>query len=93
MPEYLAGIDVGTSGVKAMIADPDGNIIAISYEEYQSNYPKTNWVEQDTELVIGKTFVACRKAIYSSKIDPKSIISVVFLPKDPPSLLLIKTIM
>jgi xylulokinase len=60
---YLVGIDVGTTGAKAMVVDLAGNVVGSGYREYPCIYPKQNWVEQDAELVIAKTFEACKDAV------------------------------
>ncbi|MCK4925121.1 MAG: hypothetical protein KAS61_09110, partial [Spirochaetes bacterium] len=63
MSDYLVGIDVGTTGAKALVVDLRGNLLGSGYREYPCLYPKPNWVEQDAELVIQKTFEACREAL------------------------------
>jgi sugar (pentulose or hexulose) kinase len=78
MSDYLVGIDVGTTGAKALVVDLKGNLLGSGYQEYPCLYPKPNWVEQDAELVIQKTFEACREALANSGIDPKKVISVGF---------------
>ena len=78
MKKYLLGVDVGTTGSKAMILDLEGNIVGSGYGEYPCVYPKPDWVEQDAELLIQETFKACRTAVESSGIDPQEIISVGF---------------
>ena len=78
MSDYLVGIDVGTTGAKALVVDLKGNLLGSGYREYPCLYPKPNWVEQDAELVIQKTFEACREALANSSIDPKKVISVGF---------------
>ncbi len=78
MKKYLVGVDVGTTGSKAMILDLKGNVIGKGYGEYPCLYPNPNWVEQDAEMLIQETFKACKGAILDSKIDPNEIISVGF---------------
>jgi xylulokinase len=39
---YLAGIDIGTTGTKAVIFDLTGSTIASAYREYSCVYPKPN---------------------------------------------------
>ena len=46
---YLLGIDVGTSGAKALLIDLDGNVIASATEEYPLHTPRPLWAEQDPE--------------------------------------------
>jgi xylulokinase len=43
----LIGIDVGTSGTKALLVDEKGKILASATEEYPLYAPKPNWSEQD----------------------------------------------
>ena len=44
---YIAGLDIGTTGVKALITDTEGRIIGIAYREYPCKFPFPGWVEQD----------------------------------------------
>jgi xylulokinase len=78
MAKYIVGIDVGTTGSKAMVIDLSGNVIGSGYREYTCIFPKQNWVEQEVELLIQKTFEACKDAVKNSGVDPKEIASVGF---------------
>jgi xylulokinase len=43
----LLGIDVGTSFVKALLATPDGQIVAQAQSPYATHHPRPGWAEQD----------------------------------------------
>ena len=43
----LVGIDVGTSGVKAIALSPTGEILARAEREYPLATPQPGWAEQD----------------------------------------------
>ena len=43
----LLGIDVGTTGCKAVAFDDSGSIIASAYREYPLQFPKPGWIELD----------------------------------------------
>ena len=45
----LVGIDVGTSGVKALAISPDGEVVARAEEEYSLSIPRPGWAEQDPD--------------------------------------------
>jgi xylulokinase len=45
----LVGIDVGTTGVKAVAIDPGGAVIARAEREYRLETPRRGWFEQDPE--------------------------------------------
>lgn len=43
----LLGIDLGTTGIKAVVLREDGSLAASAGQEYDSLYPRPGWVEQD----------------------------------------------
>ncbi|MGI9491026.1 MAG: xylulokinase [Geminicoccaceae bacterium] len=43
------GLDVGTSGVKALLVTSDGHIVASATEDYPLLTPKPGWTEQEPE--------------------------------------------
>jgi xylulokinase len=45
----LVGLDVGTTGVKAVAMSPEGDVLARSEEEYALSIPQPGWAEQDPE--------------------------------------------
>ena len=48
-PAVLIGLDVGTSGVKAIAISPEGEILATADESYSTSTPHPGWSEQDPE--------------------------------------------
>ncbi len=49
MNDVLVGLDVGTSGVKAVAISPDGELVAAAEEPYGLSTPRPGWAEQDPE--------------------------------------------
>ncbi|MGZ4363036.1 MAG: xylulokinase [Gaiellaceae bacterium] len=45
----LVGLDVGTTGVKALALSPDGEVLARAEETYELSTPHPGWSEQDPE--------------------------------------------
>jgi xylulokinase len=45
----LIGLDVGTTGVKALALSEDGALVGRAEEEYPLSIPRPGWVEQDPE--------------------------------------------
>lgn len=45
----LVGLDVGTTGVKAIAISPAGEVLARREEEYALSIPRPGWAEQDPE--------------------------------------------
>jgi len=49
VPDVLIGLDVGTSGVKAIALSPDGAVVGSAEESYPLSTPQPGWSEQDPE--------------------------------------------
>ena len=45
----LVGLDIGTSGVKALALSADGEVVERAEEEYPLSTPQPGWAEQDPE--------------------------------------------
>jgi xylulokinase len=45
----LVGLDVGTTGVKALALSPEGDVLARAEETYELSTPRPGWAEQDPE--------------------------------------------
>jgi xylulokinase len=65
----LVGIDVGTSGVKALALTPEGEIVGRSEREYPLSIPQAGWAEQDPE----DWWHATEAALADLDVDPASI--------------------
>lgn len=48
----LLGIDVGTTGSKAIVVDSGGKILASAYSEYSVLSPRAGWFELDSQKVL-----------------------------------------
>ena len=59
------GIDIGTSGCKAVIFDEHGRQTALEYREYDVITQKPGWAELDTDEVMAKCFEVIAKAASS----------------------------
>lgn len=47
--DILLGIDAGTSNIKAVLATPDGRVLATAQAAYSTHHPKPGWAEQSPE--------------------------------------------
>ena len=45
--DYFLSYDVGTSSVKSILIDTNGNVLATAIEEYPLFTPNPGWVEQE----------------------------------------------
>ncbi len=74
----LMGIDIGTTGTKAIAFNEEGQALGSSYLEYNLIFPKNNWVEFDVNDMWGKVFNVIRKvnAEPAVKKDPVGALAV-----------------
>jgi xylulokinase len=72
---YLLGIDIGTSGTKALLIDAsrNGKVIASSTKTYPLYTPKPLWAEQEPEDWWQATIAAIREILDESAVDPSHI--------------------
>jgi xylulokinase len=49
--ESVLGIDIGTSATKAVLASPDGRVLAQVERQHTLSLPRPGWVEHDAEQV------------------------------------------
>ncbi|MGC9066835.1 MAG: FGGY family carbohydrate kinase, partial [Candidatus Ratteibacteria bacterium] len=50
MKRYVIGIDLGTTGVKSVLVDENGKVIASAVREFPLITPKPGWAQQDPQL-------------------------------------------
>ena len=67
--EALVGLDVGTSGVKALAISPTGEVLARAERGYDLSTPQPGWAEQDPE----DWWVAAQGALADLDVEPTSI--------------------
>lgn len=60
---YLMGIDLGTSSVKTMIMDENGECKALAFRDYNIQFPKAGYTEQDTEMLWQAAIQSIRAAM------------------------------
>jgi xylulokinase len=64
----LLGLDIGTTGCKAILFDTDGTLLAKAGREYAVDFPHPQWAEQDIEAVWRLAQEAIREAVKTAGI-------------------------
>lgn len=68
------GVDVGTSGTKALAIDSGGSLLATAHREYPLYSPKPNWAEQNPSD--WRSAVLEVLAELASKVDRKNVLAM-----------------
>lgn len=69
----LLGIDVGTTGLKAVIFRRDGEVLSKGYVEYEVTTRRLGWSEQDPETWWTSTVRSVREAVQRAKASLEDI--------------------
>lgn len=70
---YVIGIDLGTSAVKALLVDKEGRVCGEASESYPLIQERPGYNEQDPELWVSGTIAALRAVVRGAGIDPKAV--------------------
>ena len=79
MSDIMIGIDVGTTALKVIAADREGNILVKSYQEYPVIRLQKNWVEQDMEVVWEVLLQGLAEASHQMTIEQRQSIKAISL--------------
>jgi xylulokinase len=74
--KYLIGIDIGTSGAKAVVMDPAGKLLGFAGREYPILTPQAGWAEQEPEEWLSAALVCVRESIDQAGIEPRQVVGV-----------------
>jgi xylulokinase len=66
---YLLGIDVGTTGTRALLIDESGNLVGSATNDYPMYTPRPQWAEQDPEDWWQATIQSVRQVLHTSHVD------------------------
>ena len=72
----LLGIDVGTTGCKAIVFSVEGEILASAYEEYDVLRIQSGYAELDSEYVWQKVKTVIRAVALATKEDPIQALTI-----------------
>ena len=71
--QYLLGIDLGTSGTKTVLFDPDGRALASAIREYPLYQPENGWAEQAPQDWWEAAVATIRQVLDTSGVAPEAI--------------------
>ncbi|MFN4256827.1 MAG: gluconokinase [Saprospiraceae bacterium] len=70
--DFLIGLDIGTTHIKAIALDDDGQLLAHAGRENQSSSPLPGQMEQDPEAIFQNVCAVLREAYEKSQTNGKS---------------------
>lgn len=76
MATYLLGIDVGTTGSKALLIDAAGQVVASAVTEYPMMTPQPLWAEQNPTDWWQATVTSIRRVLNRGSVRPEEIAGI-----------------
>ncbi|MFT4994937.1 MAG: glycerol kinase, partial [Paraglaciecola sp.] len=72
----ILAIDQGTTSSRAIVFDPDSNMIAVAQQEFPQHYPNDGWVEHEPEDIWSSTLAVCREAMTAATAKGAKIVAI-----------------
>ncbi len=73
MPEWVAALDLGTTGVRCAVYDRQARPVATAYRELPLRYPQPGWVEQDPEEIVAGAREVLAQALACASLSPADV--------------------
>ena len=76
MPELVAAIDAGTTGITVLVLDPSAEVRGRAYSEFSQSYPKPGWVEHDLDEIFEVTRSVFDRALADADVAAADIAAI-----------------
>jgi glycerol kinase len=73
---YLLSLDAGTTSVRAIVIDQDGQARAVAQKEIRQIYPQPGWVEQDPEEIWFSQVAVAVEALGRARVRPDEVAAI-----------------
>lgn len=74
----IIGVDIGTTGCRAVLYSQDGTALANQSLEYPLHTPQPTWAEQDPEIIYRAVLAVIRQAVLQAGLPQSSIAGMCF---------------
>ncbi|HOD73385.1 MAG TPA: FGGY family carbohydrate kinase, partial [Candidatus Bipolaricaulis anaerobius] len=76
MADYVAALDLGTTGVRCVVYDRGLRPVAAAYRELPLHYPRPGWVEQDPALLVAAAQDVSSRALAQARLSPADLVAL-----------------
>ncbi len=70
---YLIGVDIGTSGTKTILINPQGHVLTRAMAEYPLYSPRPQWSEQEPADWWAASWQTIKEVLDKSGVDPREV--------------------
>ncbi|MGI8774736.1 MAG: glycerol kinase GlpK [Actinomycetota bacterium] len=76
MPELIVSIDAGTTGIRALVLDPEAEVRGQAYSEFTQHYPKPGWVEHDAGEIYSVARLVLERALKAAAVKTADVAGI-----------------
>ncbi|HZS75105.1 MAG TPA: xylulokinase [Ktedonobacteraceae bacterium] len=76
MRRYVIGADVGSQGMKTVLLDDSGKVVASAYAAYDPRYPAPNWAEEDPADWEQALVTTVQQVMQDSGVSPENVLAL-----------------
>ncbi len=76
MPELVAAIDAGTTGITVLVLDPAAEVQGRAYSEFSQSYPHPGWVEHDAGEIFEVTRTVFTAALDDARVAAADVAAI-----------------
>ncbi|HYM83659.1 MAG TPA: FGGY family carbohydrate kinase, partial [Candidatus Dormibacteraeota bacterium] len=84
----LIGVDLGTTGAKAVLVEAGGELLATGWVEYPMHRPHPGWAENDPDDWFEAVRSLVAQVLSASRIDPSEVVALSIVAQRDPVVLL-----
>lgn len=85
---HLIGVDLGTTGAKAVLVEADGELLATAWVEYPMLRPHAGWAENDPEDWVAAVRSLVHELMATSRVEPASVAAISMVAQRDPVILI-----
>ena len=73
---YILSLDAGTTSVRAIVFNHDGQMLSVAQKELRQIFPKPGWVEHDPQEIWFSQMSVAVEALGRARIRPKDVAGI-----------------
>ncbi len=73
---YILSLDAGTTSVRAIVFNHDGQVLSVAQKEIRQIFPKPGWVEHDPQEIWFSQMSVAVEALGRARIRPRDVAGI-----------------
>jgi len=74
--QHILALDAGTTGVRALLVDSAGCVVALAYRELETSYPHPGWVEMDPLAIAAGALEVAARCLAQARLQASDLAAI-----------------